>query len=148
MRWIRMMVGDRVLLGTLEDERAPRTCAAFVRLLPLAAKLLQARWSGEAAWVPLGALDLAIGLENEVHRPRAGQVLLYPAGASETEILMPYGVTAFAAKNGPLMGNHFLTVTDGTEQVAEIGRCLLWQGARDIVFEMLGESLLAVLDAP
>jgi hypothetical protein len=133
-------VGDRVLIGTLEDERAPATCAGFVSLLPLAAKLLQARWSGEAAWVPLGALDLGIGPENEVHRPRPGQVLLYPAGASETEILVPYGLSAFAAKSGPLMGNHFLTVTDGAAHLAEIGRRVLWHGAQAIVFEMLRDA--------
>lgn len=130
-----MMIGDRVLTGTLEEARAPATCAAFLALLPMRASLLQARWSGEAAWVPLGDLTVGIGPENEMHRPRPGQVLLYPVDVSETEILIPYGLTAFACKSGPLVGNHFLTLDDGEVDLAEIGRRVLWEGAQDIAFE-------------
>jgi hypothetical protein len=134
-RRIRLTIGGLTLVGVLEHERAPATCAAFVALLPLRAHLVQARWSGESAWVPLGSLDVGVGPENSMHRPSPGQVLLYPAGESETEILLPYGTTAFAAKCGPLSGNHFLTIRDGIEQLAEIGRRVLWQGAQDIAFE-------------
>lgn len=135
MQRIRITVGSRVLIGTLEAERAPATCGAFLALLPLRATLIQARWSGEAAWVPLGTLNVGVGSENAMHRPRPGQVLLYPAGVSETEILIPYGLAAFAAKTGPLEGNHFLTIDDGEETLAEIGRRVLYEGAQDIVFE-------------
>src|SRR6185437_8168177 len=128
-RRIRLTVGDRVLSGVLEEERAPATCAAFLGLLPLSAKLLQARWSGEAAWVPLGDLAVGVGAENAVHRPKPGQLLLYPRGASETEILVPYGETAFAAKVGPLSGNHFLTLAGVDAELAEIGQRVLWKGA-------------------
>jgi hypothetical protein len=135
MHQIRITVGSRVLIGTLEAERAPVTCRAFLALLPLHATLIQARWSGEAAWVPLGDLNVGVGPENAMHRPRPGQILLYPAGVSETEILIPYGLAAFAAKSGPLEGNHFLTIDDAEETLAEIGRRVLYEGAQDIVFE-------------
>ena len=135
-----MTVGRHVLTGALEEKRAPATCAAFRALLPLRAKLLQARWSGEAAWVPLGALDVGVGSENETRRPRPGQLLLYPGGKSETEILVPYGLTAFAAKSGPLSGNHFLTVDADPEELAEIGRIVLWEGAQDVAFELLASA--------
>jgi hypothetical protein len=36
---------------------------------------------------------------------------------------------------GQLAGNHFLTVTEGGEQLRELGRTVLWEGAQDIVFE-------------
>jgi hypothetical protein len=136
MQRIRITIGSHVLIGTLEDERAPATCVAFLALLPLRAILIQARWSGEAAWVPLGDLNVGVGLENATHRPRPGQVLLYPAGVSETEILIPYGSAAFAAKSGPLEGNHFLTI-DAEETLTEIGRRVLYEGAQDVVFEPL-----------
>jgi Protein of unknown function (DUF3830) len=135
MQRIRITVGSRALIGALEDERAPATCVAFLALLPLRATLIQARWSGEAAWVPLGDLNVGVGPENAMHRPRPGQILLYPAGVSETEILIPYGLAAFAAKTGPLEGNHFLTIDDAEETLAEIGRRVLYEGAQDIVFE-------------
>jgi hypothetical protein len=134
-RRILITVGDLVLTGVLEEERAPATCAAFIKLLPLRAQLIQARWSGEAAWVPLGELDVGVGQENLTHRPSPGQLLLYPAAESETEILVPYGITAFAAKCGPLSGNHFLTIREGLEQLPEIGRRVLYQGAQPITFD-------------
>jgi hypothetical protein len=134
-RHIRVAIGDLILTGVLEHERAPATCAAFIKLLPLRAQLIQARWSGEAAWVPLGELDVGVGQENLTHRPSPGQLLLYPAAESETEILVPYGITAFAAKCGPLSGNHFLTIREGMEHLTEIGRRVLYQGAQPIAFD-------------
>lgn len=135
-RYVTITIGDQVLRGVLEDERAPATCEAFVNILPLHAHLLHARWSGEAAWVPLASLDIGVGIENQLHRPHPGQVLFYPAAESECEILMPYGVTAFAAVCGPLSGNHFLTVGHQEEQLRAIGRRVLWEGAQQIDFDL------------
>jgi hypothetical protein len=135
-RLITITIGDRVLSGVLEEERAPATCEAFLKILPLRGQLLQARWSGEAAWVPLGELDLGVGSENPLHRPRPGQVLFHPAAESEAEILLPYGVTAFAAVCGPLFGNHFLTIEGHAEHLRELGRCVLWEGAQEAQFAL------------
>jgi hypothetical protein len=49
--------------------------------------------------------------------------------------LFPYGATSFYSKLGQLAGNHFLTVNQGSEQLRELGRLVLWEGAQDIVFE-------------
>ena len=131
---IHITVGDLRLIGELETERAPATCAAFLALLPLSAKLLHVRWSGESTWVPLGDLAVGVGAEHTTQTPLPGQVLLYPCGVSETEILLPYGQTAFAAKTGPLHGNHFLTVANQGSVLTEIGRRTLWDGAQNITF--------------
>jgi hypothetical protein len=32
---------------------------------------------------------------------------------------------------GQLAGNHFATVVEGSDQLAEIGRLTLWEGAQD-----------------
>jgi len=117
-----------------EAEAAPKTCAAFRRLLPLRARLVQARWSGESAWVPLGELQTGLGYENHTSYPAAGQLLLYPGGISETEVLFPYGSTSFASKAGQLAGNHFATIVEGGEQLTELGRRVLYDGAQEIVF--------------
>ena len=53
---------------------------------------------------------------------------------SETEILFPYGHTAFKSKAGMLAGNHFATVTDGLESLRDLGRRVLWEGAQPISF--------------
>jgi hypothetical protein len=130
---LRIIVGDFEFAARLEEEKAPDTVAALRGLLPLESKLLQARWSGEAAWVPLGwELELGIGPENETSYPGPGQLLLYPGGLSEVEILFPYGATSFASKMGQLAGNHFATIDAGRERLAELGDAVLWNGALDL----------------
>ena len=135
MERLRIIVASLLFTARMETEAAPKTCAAFVARLPFRARLVQARWSGEAAWVPLGDLQLGVGFENATSHPAPGDILLYPGGFSETEILFPYGPTLFASKLGQLAGNHFLTVEEGREQLREVGRRVLWEGAQEIVFE-------------
>lgn len=129
---VHITIGSLPLQARFERERAPLTCTAFEALLPFEHPLVQARWSGEAAWVPLGALQLHLPLENATSYPARGQLLLYPGGASEVELLVPYGSTCFASKAGQLAGNHFLTVTAGLEHLEEVGRRVLWEGAQRI----------------
>jgi len=133
---VQIDVGDIRFLARLEGERAPATCAAFLGLLPFEDRLIQTRWSGESAWIPMGDRELGIGAENVISRPLPGQILLYPKGISETEILFPYGLTVFASKFGVLEGNHFLTLIEGTEQLGEVGRRVLYDGAQRIRFAL------------
>jgi hypothetical protein len=132
---VKISVAGMRFEARLEAEQAPKTCAKFVAMLPLKTRLIQARWSGEAAWIPLGDLDVGLGYENHTSYPAPGQLLLYPGGISETEILFPYGGTVFGSKMGQLAGNHFATIEDGAEQLTALGKLVLWEGAQDIVFE-------------
>src|SRR2546423_1569856 len=132
---LEIEVGGARFEARLEESLAPQTIAAFRRLLPLESKLIHARWSGEACWIPFGELDLGIGPENATSYPAPGELLLYPGGVSETELLFPYGPTCFASKAGQLAGNHFATVVEGREHLAELGRRALWEGAQEIHFE-------------
>jgi uncharacterized protein DUF3830 len=131
---VQIDVAGLRFLARLETERAPKSCARFQSLLPLETKLIQARWSGEAAWIPLGDLKLDLGFENHTSHPAPGQLLLYPGGFSETEILFPYGATLFASKMGQLAGNHFATIYQGNERLQELGNIVLWKGAQEISF--------------
>jgi len=137
MTTLRITVGLLEFVARMEEADAPATCAAFVKLLPFHNKIVQARWSGEAAWIPLGDFDVGVGFENHTSHPSRGDILLYPGGYSETEILFPYGSTLFASKMGQLAGNHFLTIIEGQENLPEVGRLVLWEGAQDIVFERI-----------
>jgi Protein of unknown function (DUF3830) len=132
---IAIHVAGYELTARLEIEAAGRTCAAFLTLLPLRTKLIHARWSGEACWIPFGDLDLDVEFENHTSHPAPGNLLLYPGGLSETEILLPYGSSLFASKVGQLAGNHFATIEQGREHLAELGPRVLWEGAQDITFE-------------
>ena len=131
---LEITAGPLTFRARLEEELAPRTCAALRRLLPLEDKIVQARWSGESAWIPLGELETGVGPENANSYPGAGELLLYPGGLSETEILFPYGATCFASKMGQLAGNHFATIVEGNEGLAELGRLVMWEGAQDVRF--------------
>jgi hypothetical protein len=134
---IEIVVGGMRFMARLEAERAPKTCAKFVAMLPLTTKIIQARWSGESAWIPFGELDLDLGYENHTSYPAPGHLLLYPGGISETEILFPYGATVFASKMGQLAGNHFASIYEGNEQLPELGRMVMWEGAQEITFKEL-----------
>ena len=131
---LEIAAGDYRFMARLEEEAAPQTVAAFRRLLPLESRIIHVRWSGESCWIPFGELDVGVGPENATCYPAPGQILLYPGGVSETEILVPYGPTSFASKAGPLAGNHFATVLEGVEQLPELGRTTLWEGAQPIRF--------------
>jgi hypothetical protein len=117
-----------------EEEDAPQTVAAFRGLLPLESRIIHVRWSGEGTWIPMGDLDVGIGPENATRYPSPGELIFYPGGASETELLLAYGYVAFASKAGALAGNHFATIVEGNENLRELGRKVLWEGAQEIVF--------------
>jgi len=134
---IRITAGPFSFTARCERIAAPQTCVKFAGLLPYRERLIHVRWSGEACWIPLGDLDLGIGYENATSYPAPGQLLLHPGSVSETEILLAYGSVRFASKVGQLAGNHFLTIVEGAQQLPELGRLTLWQGAQPIAFEAL-----------
>jgi hypothetical protein len=125
------------LTGRLETAKAPLTCTAFLKLLPFREQLLHVRWSGESTWVPLGDLETGVPPENATVYPLPGEILLYPGGVSETEVLIPYGRTQFGSKAGLLAGNHFMTIVSGAEHLPELGKLTLWKGAQPILIDLI-----------
>ena len=132
---IEIAVSGFRFVARFEEQDAPATVAAFRAMLPLRTRIIHARWSGEAAWIPWGDLDVGLGPENATRFPSPGELLFYPGGVSETELLFPYGHAAFGSKAGPLAGNHFATIVEGGERLRELGKLVLWEGAQEISFE-------------
>ncbi|PWY84781.1 hypothetical protein BO70DRAFT_386575 [Aspergillus heteromorphus CBS 117.55] len=125
------------------EAAAPKTVALFRSLLPYRQKLIHVRWSGEGLWIPLGETkEFEVPWENHTSHPGAGQILLYPGGISETEILFCYGGVSFASKMGSLAANHFLTITAGRENLRDLGELVLWTGAQDVLFEEATEEMI------
>ena len=137
MSMLKITAGPFEFTAVMEEEKAPATCAAFSKLLPFRNKLIHVRWSGEAVWIPMGNLNLGVGYENHTTYPSRGDILLYPGGISETEILVPYGSVHFASKMGTLAGNHFLTITEGRDNLPALGELVLMKGVQDITLEKL-----------
>ncbi|THW02237.1 hypothetical protein D6D26_04469 [Aureobasidium pullulans] len=132
---ILITAGPYQFLAKFEEE-APKTVATFQTLLPYRQKIIHVRWSGEAVWIPLGEADFKLEFENHTAYPAAGQILFYPGGFSETELLFCYGNVAFASKMGALAANHFLTIIEGQENLKALGKLVLWEGAQDVLFEI------------
>jgi len=132
---LRITTGAYTFDARFENAAAPKTCAVFKKLLPYENKVIHVRWSGEAVWVPLGDLDLGLTYENPTSYPAPGQIIVHPGGISETEILVAYGAVHFASKVGQLAGNHFITITSGLDKLYELGRAVLYEGAKTIRIE-------------
>ena len=132
---LKITAGPFIFAARFERALAPQSCARFETLLPYRERIIHVRWSGEACWIPLGAFDFGVGWENPTSYPAPGQVILYPGGISETEILLAYGACRFASKAGQLAGNPLLTIVDGLEQLRPLGEMTLQQGSQPILFE-------------
>ncbi|WP_304641401.1 DUF3830 family protein [Pseudomonas sp.] len=140
MTTIKITSGSFTFLAEAHPD-APNTLGAFLKLLPYRQKFIHVRWSGEGCWVPLGDYQLneggkPVGFENHTSHPSVGDILFYPGGYSETEIIMAYGPCNFSSKLGQLAGNHFLTITQGRENLRALGLKTLWEGAQDVLFEL------------
>jgi hypothetical protein len=134
---LTIRVGD-LQFGARWEADAPLTREQIRRLLPIKSQLIHCRWSGEGCWIPFGDMDVGVGYENHTSHPAPGEVIIYTGDLSEAEILIAYGAVMFSSKLGQLAGNHFATITDGHEQLKEMGRRVLWQGAHGIVIEERG----------
>jgi hypothetical protein len=134
---LKITSGSFIFDAQLETDRAPKTCSALISLLPYRQKLIHVRWSGEAVWVPLGEKNFDLSWENHTSYPTPGQMILYPGGISECEILLAYGNVQFSSKFGQLAGNHFLTITSNLELLTVLGEKILWEGAQDLLIEII-----------
>ena len=131
---LHITAGGFEFTADLLEADAPETVAAFRKLLPLDSRIIHVRWSGEGGWMPWGDLELGIGPENATRYPSPGELIIFPGGVSEAELLLAYGYVAFASKAGALAGNHFATIVEGNEQLPELGKTFLWEGAQEISF--------------
>lgn len=130
---LEITAGGFTFVARLEDD-APETVAAFRKTLPYDSKIIHVRWSGEGCWIPMGDYELGVGPENATRYPSPGEIIFFPGGVSETEILIAYGYVAFASKAGALAGNHFATIVEGNENLRPLGMKCLWEGAQPISF--------------
>lgn len=132
---LEITAGGFTFKARYEEEKAPKTVAAFrSKLMPLTSRIIHVRWSGQAGWIPFGDLDLGIEPEDGTCYPNPGEIVLYPGGVSECEILLAYGYVNFASKAGQLAGNPLATIFEGNENLPELGRKFLWEGAQEITF--------------
>ena len=137
MTKIKIVCGGETFPAVLEEEKAPNTCAVFKKMLPIKNQMIHVRWSGEGMWIPMGDTRWdGLAYENHTSYPSKGEMLIYPGGISEMEIILAYGSVCFASKVGQLAGNHFLTVTESLDRLYALGRRCLYEGAQPITIEL------------
>ncbi|WP_066552399.1 DUF3830 family protein [Croceicoccus bisphenolivorans] len=136
MTLVSIKAGPYEFTARLEEELAPVTAARFKAMMPYDEKVIHVRWSGEGVWIPMGDDAYDLPWENPTRYPAPGEFIFYPGGYSETEILLAYGGVAFASKLGPLAGIHFMTIIEGNENLAALGKKTLWDGAQTISFAL------------
>jgi len=130
---IILNIENEEFIAHLHEDKAPRTVEALLKLLPYRSEVIHARFSGEAIWVPLPAdFPMDVPLENQTSYPSKGDLLYYPGFVSEKELLIPYGATIFSSRVGLLPGNHFASIVDKQDKLAEWGKKVLWEGAKDL----------------
>jgi hypothetical protein len=134
-RTLRLTIGDYKFIAELHIEDAPETSEMILAALPLEGWVIQARWSGEAVWFPMDEFGMEAPQENSTIHPSKGDLLYYPGGISEKEMLIPYGSSVFGSKVGHLRGNHFATIVEGSDKLREMGEKTLWEGAQRILIE-------------
>lgn len=133
--FLKISIGEYVFKAILHMDKAPVTCERLVEALPITGRVIQARWSGEAVWLQMDPYGVEAPLENHTSHPGRGELLYYPGGVSEKEILIPYGSACFASKVGMLRGSHFATIVEGLDRLREMGEGVLWEGAKPIRIE-------------
>ena len=128
---VRLTIGAVSFTGRLETLAAPKSIAWLAARMPLEGTVMHARWSGEAAWMPLGFQE-RLDSENATTYPHPGQILLYGGGRSEPELLIPYGACAFASRAGALAGNHIVTLEGNLDVLRTRAENLLREGAEPL----------------
>ncbi|KAL2060499.1 hypothetical protein VTL71DRAFT_9530 [Oculimacula yallundae] len=122
-----------------------RSCAQHRRLLLCSPALYaeaDSRPVERRGHVDSTAQDFQVPFENHTSHSSAGKLLLYPGGFSETDFLFCYGGVHFASKMGTLAANHFLTVTEGMEDLRALGEMVLWKGTQDVRFKIGDQGMI------
>lgn len=132
MTELKIRIGEYDFKAVLEEKDAPLTCEFFKKMLPINNYMIHVRWSGEAVWIPYGDTQTNLPFENATSYPKVGEMVLYPGGVSETEMMLAYGCCHFGSKAGELAGNHFLTITEGKENLYKLGQDILRNGAQEV----------------
>jgi Protein of unknown function (DUF3830) len=136
---VLLAAGPYEFAGTLEHKKAPVAVAWLVDRFPLHGSVRQACWSGEAAWLPLGAIP-QLAPENATAHPLPGQILLYAGMLSPAELLFAYGTCAFASKAGSLAGSPVVALDGALEDFRALGSLLIEKGAQPLRLNWLHEE--------
>ena len=103
--------------GALTAARSP----FFRTMLPLESKLIQARWSGQAAWIPFGDLDVGDRPGGSDQLPGPGRARLLPRRRQRDRDPVPVRRHLLREQGGPARGQPLRDDRRGEREPARVG---------------------------
>ena len=99
MTTLSITAGPYTFRARLEEERAPKTCETFSKLLPFEQKVIHVRWSGESTWIPLGDSTSALASRTTPAIPRPARSSSTPAATARRRSCCPTGAAGSRASS-------------------------------------------------
>jgi hypothetical protein len=131
MRRLNVEIGGTSFSAVAQTEKAPRTLDILTKLLPIEAEITHSRFSGESIWFNIKDAP-QLDYENHTSYLSRGDMVYYPGSIHGNGILIAYGGAVFNSKVGLLAGNHFASITEDLDRLAEMGMKLIREGAKPI----------------
>lgn len=130
------------VLAELLEEKAPKTCKAILRALPVENKVVHAMWAGEEIFFDGLPLSEILEFENETNNVEPGDIACISSYAIRA--FAKKSITSFCifyGKSRPRKGvnetvdvNVFAKVKD-IEALTKIARRIRWEGAEKILIK-------------
>jgi hypothetical protein len=119
----------------LHEDKAPETCKALLKVLPIETNALHGRWGGEEIWFSMP--HIAIPKENQTVLPSRGEILLVEPAPGASDFAIFYGRGWCFSPEGFVPGNHFATIKSNLPAFAAAADRLLKEGSKRIVIRKL-----------
>ena len=119
-----------------EEELAPKTVAAFKASLPLDDRIIHCRWSGSPTG-SRGATATSGSARRTRPRTRTRASSRSIRAGERDRAALSVRLLLVRVEGRPSVGDHFATLVEGGEQLPELGRLTLWEGAQQITFREL-----------
>jgi len=72
MEYLSITIGEYKIKAKLHVKKAQETCRLLTDAVPIIGNLIQARWSGEAAWLQMDTYEIEAPQENATSYPGPG----------------------------------------------------------------------------
>ena len=115
---LEITAGGFSFTARFEEDAAPETVAASAACSRSTRRSSTSAGRARAGGSRWATSTSASGRRTPRSYPSPGELIFYPGGVSETELLLAYGYVAFASKAGALAGNHFATIVSGQREPA------------------------------
>ncbi len=130
---ITLAIDGVVAKAVLFTDKAPRTCAKVLNLLPIEDRTIQVRWSG-AAWRTEKNYPLQLGeVENPVTVLEPGDIIYYDDPRYDLyKIGVAYGRAAWRDFAGDLIVAHIGRITENLDAFMKVCERILFDGPKTV----------------